>query len=128
MRRQCARMLRGIRWDDATIGRFLGCFLSEPKPHVYFDPPSPPLPRGAFRRRAARHGLRLDRRTQLLYDDDHVFVNGAALPWPAAGAAAIRRLADRRRLPPSEAAALGDDALAFLYDQYRNGYLHADAA
>lgn len=128
MRRQCARMLHGIHWDDATVGRFLGCFLSEPKPQVFFEPPSPPLPRGAFRRRAARHGLRLDRRSQLLYDDDCVFVNGAALPWPAAGAAAIRRLADQRQLLPREAAALGDEALALLYDGYRNGYLHADAA
>jgi 50S ribosomal protein L16 3-hydroxylase len=128
MRRQCARMLRGIRWDDATIARFLGCFLSEPKPQVFFEPPSPPLPRRAFARRAARHGLHLDRRTQLLYDDRQVFANGVALPWPAASAAAIRHLADRRALSAREARALGDEALALLHDWYRDGFLHTDTA
>jgi 50S ribosomal protein L16 3-hydroxylase len=27
MQRQCARMLSGIRWDRATVARFLGCWL-----------------------------------------------------------------------------------------------------
>ncbi len=60
MRRRCERMLRGIRWNRATIARFLGCWLSEPKPNVVFDPPDAPLARGAFvaRAREARRPAR----------------------------------------------------------------------
>jgi len=40
MQRRVDSILRGIRWDRAATARFLGIFLSEPKPDVYFDPPA----------------------------------------------------------------------------------------
>jgi 50S ribosomal protein L16 3-hydroxylase len=126
MRRQCARMLAQVRWDGADVARFLGCWLSEPKPQVFFDPPAPSLPRAAFARAAARHGLRLDRRSQLLYDETHLFINGAALPWPATGAPALKRLADRRTLPAQDAAALTAPVVALLHHWYRDGFLRPD--
>ena len=69
MQRRCA--------DDAgvdTLGSrharpFLGAFLSEPKPTVFFAPPARPISAASFRAAARRHGVRLDLRTQLLYDD-----------------------------------------------------------
>jgi 50S ribosomal protein L16 3-hydroxylase len=126
MRRQCARMLARIRWDAADVARFLGCWLSEPKPHVFFDPPAAPLPRPAFARAAARHGVRLDRRTQLLYDERHLFINGTARPWPATGAKTIERLADRRTLAARDTAALTATVAALLHDWYRDGFLRPD--
>jgi len=127
MRRQCAGMLARIRWDAADIARFLGCWLSEPKPQVFFAPPTAPLPRAAFARAAARRGMRLDRRTQLLYDNHHLFINGTARPWPAEGARALARLADRRSLDAREAAALPAPVVALLHDWYRDGFLRPDA-
>ncbi|MEP7184179.1 MAG: cupin domain-containing protein [Betaproteobacteria bacterium] len=124
---QCAQQLAGIRWDRATIARFLGTWLSEPKPTVFFDPPAAPLSRAAFLARAARCGVRLDRRTQLLYDDRHLFVNGAALPWPAGGAAALKRLANERRLDVRAVAALPAAAASILWQGYRDGYLDLDS-
>jgi hypothetical protein len=76
------RMLDGVRWDRNAIARFVGCWLSEPKPHVFFERPDPPLPPSAFRRSAAKHGVRLDLKSQLLYDDRRLYINGTALPWP----------------------------------------------
>ena len=128
MRRRCARMLAGVAWDRATIARFLGCFLSEPKPSVFFQPPSAPLPRAAFAASAAKRGVRLDPRTQLLYDATHVFINGTALRRPATGAPAIERLADARVLPPRAGGALRPEVSAILYTWYRDGYLHPGAA
>ena len=61
MQRRCAGMLAAIRWDRADADRFLGSWLSEPKPSVFFTPPARPaivrrIPRhGVSRRRAARH-------------------------------------------------------------------------
>ncbi len=124
MRLRCERMLKGVHWDRATIARFLGCWLSEPKPDVFFEPPRAPMPLAAFRARAAKRGIRLDLRTQLLYDDRHLYINGAALAWPAAGADTLRRLANARSVSPDAVAAVPSAANALLYDWYRNGYLH----
>jgi 50S ribosomal protein L16 3-hydroxylase len=123
MRRRVAGMLEGVKWDASTVARFLGTFLSEPKPAVCFDPPHPPLGRAAFARRVAARGLALDRRTQLLYDDDALYVNGERCAWPADGRNALARLANARALPASDCAALPAPALAQVYAWYCDGYL-----
>jgi 50S ribosomal protein L16 3-hydroxylase len=123
MLRQCTRMLAGIRWDPALVARFLGCWLSEPKPHVFFEPPAPRLSRARFAAAVAGHGLTLDRRTQLLYDDRHLYINGSALPWPDDGTAALARLADERALGPRAAQALPPGAATLAYQWYCDGFL-----
>ena len=126
MQRQCIELLASVRWDAATVARFLGINLSEPKPSVFFDPPEAPLPRAAFLVRAARHGLRLDRRSQLLYDERHLFLNGAALPIPRSGGATLKRLANARQLTGGEIAPLAAAAKTVLWQAYRDGYLEFD--
>jgi 50S ribosomal protein L16 3-hydroxylase len=123
MQRRCAQTLAGIRWNRMTVGRFLGCWLSEPKPSVFFEPPPKPLTPAAFRSRIARHGVRLDLRTQLLYDSHHLFVNGTALPWPVDGADALLRLANRRALTSRDTAALPAAIAALLHNWYCDGFL-----
>ncbi len=126
MRRRCARMLRGIAWDRTTVARFLGCWLSEPKPHVYFVPPRRALLQAAFRARTAKHGVRLDTRTQLLYDSTHLFINGTALRWPPVGSETLRQLANNRSLAPRRAVGMPPESAKILYNWYRDGYVHAD--
>jgi 50S ribosomal protein L16 3-hydroxylase len=128
MRRRYERMLKRVRWSGKEIERFVGCWLSEPKPSVSFDPPNAPLSRSAFTARAGRRGIRLDTRTQLLYDPTHLYVNGAALRWPAGGASTLRQLANARALTPRAAGAAHPQASTILYTWYRDGYLHTDAA
>ena len=121
-------MLRRIRWDRTTIECFLGCWLSEPKPSVAFDPPVAPLNRAAFGARAAKRGVRLDTRTQLLYDPMHLFINGTALRWPAGGRPALKQLANARALTPRAAHGAHPNASTILYTWYLDGYLHTDPA
>lgn len=127
MQRRCARMLRAIRWDRDAVARFLGTWLSEPKPSVFFDPPAAPLSRAAFLARAAKRGVCLDKRTQLLYDETWMFINGAALPLPAAGSATLKQLANERCLP-SRAVVADPAAATLVYDWYRDGYLDIGTA
>jgi 50S ribosomal protein L16 3-hydroxylase len=126
MTAQCARRLAAIRWDRATVARFVGTWLSEPKPSVFFDPPEAPVARAAFLARAARRGVRLNRRSQFLYDDRHLFWNGTAVPRRA-GDAALLELANARHLPPRAIAALPAAAAAFVYEGYRDGFLELGA-
>ncbi len=126
MHRQVARMLAGIRWDRHLIEGSLGTWLTEPKPQVSFAAPQRRLSRGEFGKAVARHGLRLDRRTHLLYDDNALYVNGAAAAFPRAGAKDLVNLANARNLTAGACARLPVPAQTLLHDWYRHGYLHID--
>ena len=118
-----ASALSGLAWDDRTVARFLGAYLTEPKPAVTFTPPGPPLARRVFTARAARRGVRLDSRTQLLYDARNLFINGDVLDRPTVGWPAIRRLANTRQLAADDV----DAGVAnLLYPWYRDGFVHLD--
>lgn len=121
MRRQVARMLKAVRWDEATVARFLGGMLTEPKPVVVYARPAP-MTRAAFARRLARHGVALDARTLMLYDDDAVYVNGERHPR-ARGDDALLRLADARALDAAACAKLPAQVVARLHAWHGDGYL-----
>jgi 50S ribosomal protein L16 3-hydroxylase len=118
--RYAARSLANVLREPKLLAVALGEFLSEPKREVWFAAGSDPVPGGA--------GVRLDRRTRMLYDREHLFVNGEAfvLPAPAADAAALRRLADRRALDGAPCRALGAGARALLRQWARAGWLHGE--
>jgi 50S ribosomal protein L16 3-hydroxylase len=108
--------LARIRWQRGDVERFVGRYLTTPKPHVAFAPPRRPLARAAFARRLGREAVALDRRTQMLYRNAQLYVNGEP-PVPARG---LRALADRRRaLVPAARTDL-------IYEWYRAGYLHLE--
>jgi 50S ribosomal protein L16 3-hydroxylase len=123
MRRRTVATLARIRWDRRRVERFLGAFLTEPKPLVVFERPVALLRHAVFAARIARRGLALDRATQILYDDVALYVNGRAIAPPRA-AAPLRRLADRRALTAAECARLPTSAVALLHDWYRHGFVH----
>jgi 50S ribosomal protein L16 3-hydroxylase len=121
LRAYAVATLRRLAWDERAVARFLGSYLTEPKPGVVFAPPREPLPPGVFISRAAHRGVRLDSRTRLLYDERNLFINGEALAWPGHGRAALKRLADARRLAATQ---IDDRASSVLYRWYRDGFLH----
>jgi 50S ribosomal protein L16 3-hydroxylase len=124
MQAECGAMLAAMRWDRTTIARFVGCYLTEPKPSVVFDRPQHPAALRRFVLMARRRGLRLDPRTQILYDGRNVYVNGAALAWPQDVGTALKRLANRRRVPGADLS--GATVLRILHEWYRDGFLDFD--
>jgi 50S ribosomal protein L16 3-hydroxylase len=125
MLRQASALLRRIRWSGSDVREFLGCYLSEPKPHVFFSAPARPLGAASFARRCAGAGVRLDPKTQLLFAGSTFYLNGEPVTIDAAARPSLRRLADRRRL--NAATALSAGALDLLYDWYRHGLLRIGA-
>ncbi len=115
------RLLEGVRWSKADVERFLGCYLTEPKPNVVFPRPRRPLGPAAFERHAARDGVRLALPTRMLFRHGVFFINGEACPARARAAPALRRLADEGRLPPGQTR--GRESARWLYQWYRAGYL-----
>ena len=127
MQRRISRLLREVQnasRDVAAVRRFTGCYLTEPKSHVVFDTPHSTLAKGAFSKLAKRFGVELELKTRMLYDDQEVFLNGAArIPTPDLRIA-LRELADKRSLAGSAIARLEPKlGLAYLYECYREGVL-----
>lgn len=117
------RMAR-IRWTARDVEAFVGRHFSEPKPHVYFDPP-PPMAAAAFARRAARHGLALDLRTTLLYRGTRGYIAGESVQLPSKSRASFRQLADRRELAAATVASMMEDpdTRALLHAWWSDGWL-----
>jgi 50S ribosomal protein L16 3-hydroxylase len=116
-----ARMIGRIRWSPRDAETFIGCYLSEPKPHVRFTPPQRPLAAAAFARACARRGVALAPATGLLYRARRFFVNGEAADAPAPARPLLARLADARALPAGTSITPG--AVPLLYTWYRAGWL-----
>ncbi len=120
----------GWRPSRAAVDDFIGRWLTEPKPHVWFEPPEPRLAPERFARAAVRSGLRLDRRSRMAWRGAAVFLNGESIEAPPAARRWLRRLADRRALTAVEcpgALALADLA-AILHGWYDAGWLRLGEA
>lgn len=112
--RYTERALRRALDEPGALERALGEYLSEPKANVGFEI-GDPLP--------ADRGVRLDPRSCMLYDDQHVFMNGDS--WHAADedAQLLRRLADARHLTAAEVAEAGGDLRELLEQWCDDGWL-----
>lgn len=101
-----------------AVALALGEVMTEPKPDTWFDEPAQPWRPGA---------LVLDRRTRMMYDDRHLFINGESLRAGGADARLMRRLADRRALGAQEVQRASADAQALLGEWFEAGWLHRSA-
>jgi 50S ribosomal protein L16 3-hydroxylase len=118
---QVEAMLARIKWRRDDVTRFLGQYLSEPKPHVFFTPPAQPLTAQKFAAAAKKHGLRVSLQTQMLFSGKHLFINGELHSFPGKARATLTRLADNRML--SGGATLPEECHALLYQWYLDGYV-----
>ena len=59
-------------------------------------------------------GVRLNRRTRMLYDAKHIFINGESYLAGGKDAQLMRKLADERQLSRREVQQFSDDALELL--------------
>ncbi len=121
MLHQVAQAIRKVQWDNEDVANFLGCYLSEPKPHIYFDAPVKPLSAARFAQDVQMRGVTLDLKTQMLCRDTTVFINGDAHPLGKAAYRTLRELADTRTLPAHTKSTQMVEAL--LYQWYVDGYL-----
>ncbi len=97
-----------------ALERALGEALTEPKANVWFEP-GEPLPPG--------QGVMLDRRTRMLYDASHVFLNGESFRAGGRDAALMRGLADARTMSAAEVARLSPDARELLDQWTEDGWM-----
>jgi 50S ribosomal protein L16 3-hydroxylase len=90
------------------LDSLLGEYLTEPKSNVWFE--------GADNAADVSLGVQLDRRTKMMYDERHVFINGESFRVGGKDARLLRQLADKRWLSAASCANLSEDAKQAVLD------------
>jgi 50S ribosomal protein L16 3-hydroxylase len=101
--------------DPLALQRSLGEIMTEPKAHVWFHGEQD-FEEGV--------GVRLDRRSRMMYDAKHVFINGESYRAAGSDAKLMRRLADERELPAAQVAKLSEGARELLVQWGEDGWLY----
>jgi 50S ribosomal protein L16 3-hydroxylase len=94
--------------DPHLLDSLLGEYLTEPKSNVWFETSENEPDVSA--------GVQLDRRTKMMYDDRHVFINSESFRVGGKDARFLRQLADKRALSAASCAMLSDSAREALLD------------
>ena len=108
--------VRRVLCQPDAVDRALGEVLTEPKPLVWFEPGEA----------MSGGGVRLDRRSRMMYDARHVFINGESFRAGGRDAQLMRRLADQRALPAAALGRLSDEARSLVDEWARAGWLRQD--
>lgn len=105
--------------SDPSLDIALGEWLTEPKPGVWFE--ADPGARAS----SIEQGVRLDKCTRMLYDEQRVFINGES--WRAAGSDArlMRQLADTQCLSARQLRRASRGARELLQRWLDDGWLQA---
>ncbi len=118
--------------DGTLMQQILGEYFTEPKQNVWFDV-APAADKKSAKNSKAKDGaasvataVRLDRRSRMMYDAKHVYLNGDS--WRVAGkdAKLLRKLADERALPATDVVAASAALQGALAQFIEQGWLHHD--
>jgi 50S ribosomal protein L16 3-hydroxylase len=111
-----ADAVRAALRDPDAMARALGEYLTEPKANVWFESGDAP--------ELGNEGVKLDRRTRMMYDARHVFINGESLRAAGRDAKLMHALADARCLTGKQLAAASADARSALESWIQAGWAH----
>jgi len=102
--------------DPTALAQSFGEYLTEPKANVWFDA-NPWTPGGP---------IYLDRRTRMMYDEKHVYINGESFRAAGTDARLMRTLANARCLDSRDVNRLSAGACELLMQWCEDGWLYAD--
>ncbi len=108
--------LRKAQSDPDALALLLGEHLTEPKAQVWFEPDA----RAHLR---PGQGVALDRRSRMMYDTRHIFLNGEGFRVGGRDARTLRVLADQRHLPAPALAQLSASARQAVAEWLAQGWL-----
>jgi len=111
-----ADALQRVLNDPDALARVIGEALTDPKPQVWFEAASADADVSA--------GVRLDRRTRMLHDERHIFINGEGFRAAGRDATLMRQLASLRVLGGRDVARLSAGARDLLIEWCEAGWLH----
>jgi 50S ribosomal protein L16 3-hydroxylase len=119
-----ATELNKVRFTEDDITIFVGEYLSEPKPSIFFESPEKPISFAKFIAQAKKRGVRLSRKTRMLYRGKHVFINGESFSAGRADKEWLVNLANHRMLAGDDVGTASKDVIEALYTWYEDGWLY----
>lgn len=121
MLQQTRIILEKIKWSETDIENFLGIYLTEPKPHIFFNQPPSPLAQTKFLQQVQRNGVQLDLKSRMLFIRNNFFINGDTHIVSVESRHALKRFADNQKLSPGET--INKETSGLLYQWYLYGYI-----
>ena len=121
MLQQAEQAIKQVRWDKEDIANFLGCYLSEPKPHIFFDAPERLLSMAKFKLAIKKHGVKLALQSQMLCHAGWIFMNGEEHQVRERDYLLLRTLADEHELFACNDCSA--ELIELLYQWYLDGYI-----
>lgn len=128
MVQQVSQMMQQVHWQQHDVGHFLARYLSELKSHVFFAPVKK-ISQEKFQQWLSSKTLRLDKKSQMLFYDQHFYLNGELMHVPNDLNACMQKLADMRYLNLSTLSLNEIQHQSFsacCYDAYLAGWLCFD--
>ncbi|MDB5850999.1 MAG: cupin [Rhodoferax sp.] len=117
--------LESLLGDRLALACALGEVLTEPKANIWFDADAEADAVDDEEAPVLLGGLTLDRRTRMMYDPQHVFINGESYRAGGRDAVLMRRLADQRHLTATDMARASADARSLLASWCASGWARA---
>jgi 50S ribosomal protein L16 3-hydroxylase len=108
--------------DPQILNCLLGETLTEPKPNVWFDPPN----QDDLAQWTWPCGVRLDRRTKMLFDARHIFVNGESFRASGRDAKLLQKLANEKFLCAKDAVNLSSNAMDLMQAWWEEGWWYSE--
>ncbi|MGB8337355.1 MAG: cupin domain-containing protein [Burkholderiales bacterium] len=102
MLKQATAIIKNIKYNQLVIESFVGTFLTEPKPHVFFKPPDKILTEKRFFAYARKYGVTLAPESRLFFVKNRFFINGEMFLASKADHVFFTRLADQRTTAVNE--------------------------
>jgi 50S ribosomal protein L16 3-hydroxylase len=115
--------LRDALSDPLAHARGLGEYMTEPKPNVWFEAQAMDASSHASLRDRA---IRLDRRSKMMFDEHHIFINGESFNAAGRDAALMRQLANQRELDAANVRKISAPAKKLVLSWIQAGWLHID--
>ncbi len=115
------RTVKEVRWTKKDVAQFLGIFLTEPQPHVYFSPPALPSEEAEFYNILRSQDLYLHGKSSMLFNRADIFINGEVIKVPESQRALLMDLADRRLL--KKGSKITKALARIFYQWYLDGYV-----
>ncbi len=95
MVKKVSAFLKKIDWNAQLVGRFLGQYLSEPKPHIMFQP-NKKTTLHQFAKHLQQQTIHLNLASQMLFFQNEFFLNGEPIVADETLKDCLQSLADQR--------------------------------
>ncbi len=119
-------MIQKINWDKHNVADFLGQYLTEPKPDVYFEP-AKKLSLAKFIAQLQQKSIVLDLKSLMLFTDNAYYLNGEKLTISDNLHGCMQDLANQRYLNiNNQSSELQTQIANVLYESYMAGFINLE--